>query len=209
MRLRRKTGLRNGHKYAEETEKKKIVFQFALMLISAIIGGFCFSNLLSDSAVSDATLKMTEHFGVSLIKGADISDAFLGYVRFCLPDMICVLLLFVFSFSFVNYVVSDAVLVFLGVRYGINSAIIRIASFSVIGVGNSLAYWLLRAATLALFMIFSCRMAFYSLTLRRFSANGRLMIDKRALLSQVLYALTVLGSVFMINGLYCVFVFVL
>lgn len=196
----------NAYRRETELEKNKIIFQFALMLIASVIGGICFSNLLSEGALERAALKIISHYGASADNG--VSELVLQYLVVCLPDIICVLVLFLFSFSFVNYVVSDAVLVFLGFRYGVNSAIIKITSFSVVGVGNSLAYWLLRASVLTVFMIFSCRMAFYSLSLRKFSQNGRLALDRKALLSQIIYALTVIGLLLMINGLYCIFVFV-
>lgn len=196
----------NAYKRETELEKNKIIFQFALMLIASVIGGICFSNLLSEVALEKAALRIISHFGVSSDNG--FSRLVWQYLGVCLPDIICALVLFLFSFSFVNYVVSDAVLVFLGFRYGVNSAIIKITSFSVVGVGNSLSYWLLRAAVLTVFMIFSCRMAFYSLSLRKFSQNGRLVLDRKALLSQMIYTLTVIGLLLMINGLYCIFIFV-
>ena len=200
--------MNNRYRHAAETEKNKIVFQFALMLIASVIGGICFSNLLSDSALEKAMMKIISHFEASAKSSTGFSGLMLEYINFCLSDIICAVALFIFSFSFVNYIVSDAVLVFLGFRYGMNAAIIKLASFSVIGVGNSLSYWLLRAVILSVFMLFSCRMAFYSLTLRKFSPNGRLVVDRRALISEIIYLLTVIGLLLMINGLYCIFVFV-
>jgi len=117
-------------------------------------------------------------------------------------------LLFVFSFSFINYAVSDLIIVFLGFRYGLMSSIIKQASFSVVGIGNSLSYWIIRMAVLLVVTFYSCKIAFYSLSVRKFSKNGRLVINNASLLRAVLLTIMTVGSVLILEALYCVFVFV-
>lgn len=196
-------------KCSVKIEKEKIVFQFILMLIASAVCGICFSKLLNGTALQNVADRIIRHFCTPYAGGSTLSVFRRSYILFCIPNIICVVAVFVFSFSFINYVITDIVLAFLGFRYGFNSALIAVSALSEIGVFNSLAYWVLYAVILAAVLFYSCRMAFYSLTLRSFSANGRLIVEKKALLSSLLFALTVIGLILIVGGVYCLFVIVL
>lgn len=196
-------------KHSIRTEKEKIIFQFTLMLIASIVCGMLFSKLLSDSALQSSADKIVRHFCNQDIDGNMLSAFKKYYILFCIPSIICVAVVFIFSFSFVNYVVTDTVLVFLGFRYGFNSALIAVSALSKIGIFHSLVYWILHAVIIAVALIYSCRMAFYSLTLRSFSANGRLIVERKALLSSLIFTLTVVGLILIVGGVYCFFVVVI
>ncbi len=192
-----------------ELEKRKIVFQFALMLVASVVGGICFSKLLGENIILSLTERISLHFSEQLPKIGALAQLFTTLIRITLPDFICIGILFACSFSFVNYIISDAVLVFAGFRFGLNAALIKLAGISVIGVGNSLSFWLLRGVMLPILLIFSCKMAFYSLKLRRSSsANGRIVFDKRATLSMLFLTFTTAIAAFAINLLYCIFIYI-
>lgn len=188
-----------------EVEKTKIVFQFTLMTVASAIAGMCFPRLLTSNAIGNITGNTVKYFNTHLI-GSEVINEFL---RLSLVDVTCILILFIFSFSFINYVVSDLTLIFISFRFGINAAVIKLASFELVGVGASLCFWLLKGIALPAFLIFCCRMATHSLQLRRFSSsNGRMIINKKATGAMLTITLTMLGTVLIINGLYCLFLYI-
>ncbi len=197
--------MKSEYKFISDTEKKKIIFQFILMLVSSVIGGICFSKLLSHEMTETAILRISHHFSVSYLNDFGFSEFLKEFFELCLPDIICISILLLASFTFINYMVTDFVLVFLGFRYGINSALLNIADIS---ISTSLLFCVLRIIILAIFLVYSCRMAFYALSFRRFSSNGRLVLSKSKLISAFIFTLTVIGAIFIINGIYSVFAFV-
>ena len=196
----------NSHKQKNaDIEKAKIVFQFAVMLIASVIGGMCFSNMLTESAIQRFTAKLYISFNAM---SNDVS--FLNiFTEVALIDVICVALLFVFSFSFINYIVSDMVIIFLGFRFGMNAAIIKLSGFSQIGACNSLSFWIFKGIILFGIMLYACIAAFKALELRRFGANRRPRINNRSLLHIILFTLVAIVFILAVNGLYCLFVYIL
>jgi len=192
-------------KKSADIEKAKIVFQFAVMLITSVLGGMCFSNLMSPSAIQRFTAKLYISFNASSV---DVS--FLDiFIKVALVDVICVALLFVFSFSFINYVVSDIVIIFLGFRFGMTAAIIKLSGISQIGLANSLFYWILKGSILFGILLYACVAAFKALELRRFGANSRPKINSRSLLHIVVSTVVAMAFILAVNGLYCLFVYIL
>lgn len=188
-----------------DIEKAKIVFQFAVMMVASVIGGMCFSNLLSASAIQRFTAKLYISLNAT---SADVS--FLDiFIKVALVDIICVAILFVFSFSFINYIVSDIVIVFLGFRFGMNAAIIKLSGFSQIGVADSLWFWIFKGVILFGIMLYACVAAFKALELRRFGANRRPRINTKALLHIVLSSVVAIAFTLAFNGLYCLLVYIL
>ena len=188
-----------------DIEKAKIVFQFAVMMVASVIGGMCFSNLLSASAIQRFTAKLYISLNAT---SADVS--FLDiFIKVALVDIICVAILFVFSFSFINYIVSDIVIVFLGFRFGMNAAIVRLSGFSQIGLLNSLLFWIFKGIILFGMVFYACVAAFKALEIRRFSTSRRPRINNKALLKIVLSTIASAAFTLAFNGLYCLLVYIL
>ncbi|MBO7310048.1 MAG: hypothetical protein J6U86_01500 [Clostridia bacterium] len=198
--------MRYDHKLIADIEKKKILFQFALMMISSVIGGISFIKLMSKEMLDGISESITQHFSISLSSGMTFSEYIGKYFSLCLADLTCIFILLVSSFTFINYLVTDGVLVFLGFRYGINAALLSVTS---VGGGTSLCFWILRALILFVFFVYSCKMAFYALSFRRFTSNGRLVLNKSNLLPAFVFTATVIGFILITNGLYSIFAFIL
>lgn len=195
----------NYKQKSADIEKAKIVFQFAVMLVASVIGGMCFSNMLSSTAIQRFTAKLYISFNAT---SADVSFIDI-FTKVAIVDVICVALLFVFSFSFINYIVSDMVIVFLGFRYGMSSAIIKLSDFSQIGLGNSLLFWIFKGLILFSIMFYASVAAFKALELRRFGANRRPKINNKSLLHIILFTALAMVFTLAVNGLYCLFVYIL
>ncbi len=192
-------------KGSKETEKLKILFQFSIMLIASVIGGICFTALLSDTATQrlsqKALLSISEDIGTTLLIGKIWSISAI--------ELICIAVLFVFSFSLVNYTVSDIALVFLGFKWGMSAAVVKLTGFESFGMGNSLSFWILRGAILFVIFFFACKMAFFSLDIRTSSLNGRGQINSKKLVSLILFALSVAIAIWLLNGIYCFVIYIL
>ena len=191
-----------------EIEKAKIIFQFVLMIVASFIGGILFARLLSDTAIDKLSQNVISHFSLQLRERFYIGELIEAFFKVCRVDVACVIILFVFSFSFVNYIVTDIVLIFCGFRVGINVALMYSISLSNIGYANSIIFFIFKAILIATLLFYACKMAISSLHLRRFSENGRMIADRRLLASVVLFAATVLGLTLIIDGLYCLLIYI-
>ena len=105
------------------TEKQKIIFQFVLMTIASIIAGFCFAHLLNAETLNNSLMANISCFFSDLASGT-FSEIFSSYLMLGIIDCLWVCLGFIFTFSFINYIVSDIFLIFSGFKFGINSALI-------------------------------------------------------------------------------------
>lgn len=188
-----------------DIEKAKIVFQFAVMLVASVIGGMCFSNLLTSSALQRFAAKLYISFNAS---SGEVSFIDI-FTKIAVVDLVCIVLLFVFSFSFINYIVSDMILLFLGFRFGMNAAIIKLSGFSQIGLGNSLSFWVFKGLILFGIMLYTCVVAFKALELRRFGANRRPKISNKTLLHIIFFTALTMVFTLVVDGLYCLFVYIL
>lgn len=192
----------------EYTERCKIVFQFVLMLIASVLCGIFFTRLLSDEYLNSVLFDISKHFNAPFRELGEPREILMRYLSYCLSDLCCIVLVYLFSFSFINYAVTDMVIVFCGFKFGLSAALIWKITFVRIGFANCILFFALRGVLLVILLIYSYRMAIYSLHIRRFSSNGRAMIGARDFLNILLLSISVLGSILIINGLYCLLIYI-
>lgn len=188
------------------TEKRKIIFQFILMSLTSVIAGFCFAHLLNEDTFNGIIKTTISDFYLNS-KSTSFSELLQSYFKFCLPDILCIIIGLIFTFSFINYIISDIALIFLGFKFGINSALIKMAGFNQLGILSSLSYWLLKGCSLLIFTVYFCKLAFCSLEMKRFSRNGRVILNKKATLLSIVLTLSILGLTFIVNGIYFIFIY--
>ncbi len=192
-----------------ELEKTKILFQFILMLVASVIGGICFSGLLGEQAIFDLTQCLSAHFNTK-VTDADISFLLVKVIRTSLIDLCGISVIFVFSFSFINYMITDLLLVFFGFKFGLNASVIAVSGPVSMGIGNSLSYWLIKCGVLVIILICACKMAVRSLDMKRHSSdNGRLFFYKSTTFMLFIDTLVAIGAVLICNTLYCIFIYFL
>ncbi|MBE6576673.1 MAG: hypothetical protein E7653_00870 [Ruminococcaceae bacterium] len=184
-------------------EKIKILFQFAIMLIASIVLGVCLARVISIDLRSTATANILRHFSPQGTKG--VGD-FLEYLRYSAFDVIVVVLLVIFSFSFINYIISDIVIVMYGAKLGIASSLLL--AIPEVRAFDRFVFFTFKPLLLILIVLFSYKMALFSLEIRRFSNNGRLVADRRKTLSMLLASLAFIGLILIINGLYCLCLYI-
>ena len=177
-------------------EKQKIVFQFFLVTVSAFIGGLLFTKLLSGEKIAELSLSVVEHFNFKV----DLHILLSATLKQSIIDIVCILLIFLFSFSYFNYLATDLILAFLGFRTGIN---ISLCFFSFIGKFLLFTSLLFKVFLLLILAIYSCKAAIFSLKLKRTLPNGRVTIDSKILISLTILTTSTIGVSIIINGLYC------
>ena len=192
-----------------ELEKRKIIFQFTLMLIGSLICALLFTELLGEGAINSSTERIVRHFSVNSEQALTLRTFSLMLLRTFCVEIFGIIITFVFSFSYINYLVSDVILIFLGFRYGLNAALVKLATFRAVGIANSLSFWVIGALQSALILYFSYRMGVYSIGMRKFSSeSARTVLDIRVVLSSVLLTLTSLLATLGLGALYCLILYV-
>jgi hypothetical protein len=185
-------------------ERYKIAFQFFLMLTASIICGVCLTKILSEGLRSNAYEKIIRHF-ISAKIPRTFFEYFVDYIKMSSMDILIILGIFIFSFSFINYVVTDILIVFIGMRFGFGAFLL--SSTLNVSFTDKMAFYIFKIIIIVMMFVFSYMMAVYSLEIRRFSSNGRLINSKRKLGSMIICFVTFIGLILISNGLYCLCIY--
>lgn len=162
--------------YIWERERRKIVFQYALMLLASWIAGWILPRFLSNTLWQQAQASVSTHFMPSLASGKAL---FQTAYSFFIPTFLCIIVVALFSFSVLNCLVTDGVLIYLGMRTGCTVSIL----YSLFRGIPSLSYRpsllgififvLFKLLLLLIFASYAIRMAKYAYRLRIYSKVGR------------------------------------
>lgn len=175
----------------ESIEKKKIIFQFFLVSISSFIAGMLFVNFTSDEFLLQVAQNIESK--------SNISDVFLDLVlKNSFSDIFIIFTLYVFSFSFINYLVSDIALTFLGFRTGLH---VYAYFLSDIGYLHLFTVIFIKIALLSVIILFACNLAIKTLRLIKYRSNGRVRIDKSCLLSITVLTVSTVGATLVLNAI--------
>ena len=179
------------------------------MILGSLICALCFSRLLGEDAVSSSAERIVRHFRSDFSREHFFNGFGRMLFRTCCVEIFCIIITFVFSFSYINYLVSDIVLIFVGFRYGLGTALIKLATLRAVGVGNALTFCLIGALEGALLLYYSYKMGVYSIGMRRFSSEtARTVLNSRTVVSTVLLTLTSLLAALALGALYCLILYV-
>ncbi len=174
-------------------EKRKILFQFSLMVVAAVIGGFYFAKVIGASTSPNIRDKILEHFTYAYPSDYDFSDLLCGIIKSCMPYFILTVTVFVFSFSYVNYIVSDLILAIIGFITGFSIAIVAAFSYK-IGMLSMILFAISMITSLLVMLYFTFSAALFSLEIRTRATNGRIILNPRKLLLIIVKMLAVLGT---------------
>ena len=188
-----------------KTEKAKILLQFVIMLIASLMLGIFVSKLLSEETRQGAFSMMLEHFSSRADQGR-LSDMLSSFLRYSAFDVISFIIIFVFSFSFINYIVSDIILVLYGAKLGLSSSLI--ISASGLKAFDTVLFFIFKPIVVILIALYCYKMALLALDIRRFSSKGRYLSNSKKTLAMLTVSLVFIGSILLINGLYCLFIYI-
>ena len=191
--------------FAREREYRKIVFQYGLMLLASLVAGWLLPRLLSDALWERALASISAHFTPSL-KGGKV--LFHTVFSFFWPTFLCIITVAVFSFSSLNCLITDGVLVYLGMRTGCTVSML----YSLFRTTASLSYRpsllllfvfvLFKLVLLFIFTSYAVRMAQYAYRLRTYSEEGRTLFHPRTVGALILHFSLCSFVTFLLHFLY-------
>ncbi len=191
-----------------QAERIKIIFRFSVALFLAFTVGICVFKILGQATKDLIKNSILLHFDAVLPINNKLEFLWHRTLRLNLCEFICIFSVLVFSFSFINRLVSCAALVFSGIKFGLfASAVWNIGIFRA-GFGNSLCFWLLKGIMLILIYNYVCKISYLSLDSRYYSTqSGRVLMKKRTLLSMLTLTVYTVASLIVLGGIYCVFIY--
>lgn len=181
-----------------DNEKSRIVLQFFLTLITFIFIGVLYCVYFDSTLESVCHQKTLAHFYLPL-KVGDIFNGLLLLSRF---DSICLAVILVFSFSFLNYIATDIILIIYALKLGIVIALV-ISMNGIIGALPSALFIILEITVLLTAFIYACKMAIASLEIKKCALSGRLKLNKKVVFEVIYNTVTAQGTVLFINFLHC------
>lgn len=186
-----------------EREYVKIALQYALMLLAAFVAGWLLPRFFSETLWQNVYERVFFHF--SPVNPQPIMQT--AY-RFAKPLLICVLAIFIFSFSSLTCLVSDGFLVYLGARTGCACSVL----YAFLQAMNSqtdaplpmacFLFVLFHLLLLIGFFLFSLCMAKYSYRLRVYSKEGRTLFHPATVLMLILHTVVCAALFFLLHVLY-------
>ncbi len=199
---------------AEKLEKMKISFLFSALLLLSTVCGILITNYISEELYPNSLFRVSTHFETAFLKSAGLIDSAKIIAIYSLPDIISFLIIFAASFSIVNYLISDIIIIYSGIRFGVSVAFLinfaNKSSFSY-SVGN-VRLWLFILTNLMMLstlLYYAYQAAISSVSFRRTDPNGRPNIKTKDFITFALKSAACIGIVFMLNTLYCFFIYML
>ena len=198
----------------DHTERVKIAFQFTLMSVCSLILGVLLSRSLSEVFYSDYVVNISTHFETLFLKCEKFYDYFLCVASYAISDIVCVIIIFCVSFAAFNYVVSDLVLAYLGIKTGLAVSFlftfISNPEFQYnIGWLKYMVFLIFKLFILIIIWDYSYRSAVYSYNLKKVNTLGRSATSAKTLFVFLINTAAYLGSVIILNILYCLLVYLL
>ncbi len=195
--------------HAWEREQTKIIFQYGLMTIASWVAGWLLPRFLGEGLWQSAENAIATHFALPFSAMTNAKELLYAVYAFFLPTLLCISIVGIFSFSSLNCLVSDGVLVYLGMRTGCTVSLL----YSFFRSSTALSYrldslqWFLfilfKLLVLTVFFVYAVRMAKYSYRLRIYSQEGRTLFHPQtvgALLLQFALCTLVLFLLHLLYG---------
>lgn len=198
----------------QKLERMKISFLFSFVLLISSLLGILIANYISKEVYANALFRISNHFETVFLRCAD----FVGYVKiitlYSLSDIISILVIFAVSFSMLNYFATDIVLFYGGIKFGVSSAFLINFSkygnlpYSVGGI-RIFVFLMIDLAILALMLYYSCQAAISSASFRCIDTSGRPNIRARDFLLFTIKTAACIGTIFILNTIYCFLLYIL
>ena len=195
-------------------ERLKIAFQFFIVTAVAFVIGIIVSRSLSSDFGEGFTVDVSSHFENLFINCATIYDHVECLLKYSAVDVICIGAIFLVSFAAFNYIVTELVLLYCGLRCGISvsflSGFVGASEYAYsVGILRYLVFVFFKTAVMLLVLYYSYTAAVFSGSLRRTMQSGRMVISPKSALKFFVFTLACIGSVLILLGLYSWLVYIL
>ncbi len=198
-------------KYDRKNEIKKIIFQYTLVATAALLIGVYFSYLISNGTLLTFGEDIRKHFLADIKKDRQLGNILIYTAYYSLSDLLCIFLGFCFTFSVFNYLASDIILLCKGFSVGFSSAVFYrcVSQYSVIGYKPLVIFVILKLISLIFIVSFLCGLSAHSVELKIFLPNYRFRLNIKSLILIILYTICGIGTVFILNAIYCLLILIL
>lgn len=194
-------------------EKIKIMLQYIIMIVCSVVLGWVTVKLLPDSFLSSVADGIPRHFGSLFENCESFRDGLLCVISYSRLDLLAVSMIAISVFTVFNCLISDFVLVFRGFCFGFCCSYLTyfpsVASEHGVGIFRFLIYSFFKIVIASLLLLYSYRSSLYAMGMKKYTPVGRTVIDKRLLMSFILFTVAMLGAVMIVQGIYCLTIFLL
>ena len=196
------------------TERAKIAFQFVLMSVCSLIMGHLIARSFSDAFYVDRSLNVSTHFEAIFLHCSNFGDYFTCILSYALSDLLCVLLIFCVSFATFNYIISDLVLVYSGMRTGLVISFLMFflsdtnTSYNVAPI-KFIVFVVFELLCLIIVWDYSYRAAIHSYELKKVTVSGRSAANTSVVVAFLINTAMYLGTILLISGSYCWLIYIL
>ena len=194
---------------AWDREQIKIIFQYAVMLVASWVAGWLLPHFFSETLWQMARETISTHFELPFSSLTNLHEVLLAVYGFFKPTLICIGLVGIFSFSSLNCLATDCVLVYLGMRTGCTVSVLYAFSQDTAplsyhtGAFRLFVFILFKLLVLVFFAVYAVRTAKLSYRLRVYSQEGRTLFHPQtvwALLLQIALCALFLFALHLLYG---------
>ena len=201
------------HIYFQKLERMKILCLFAFVLFISCAFGCAIANYISAETYGNYLFRISTHFETVFLKCSRLVDCARIVAIYSLPDVISILVVFAASLSICNYLITNIVLLYNGIKFGITFIFLTHFNFNnslyMLEKSKIFIFVLVELITISLLLYYSYQAALSSVELRQLDSNGRSNIKTKDFLQFSLKTIACVGGVFILNTFYCGFIYLL
>ena len=178
------------------------------MLVASAVAGWILPRFFGDKIWQTVQTSLSSHFE-SPFSNLESWDTILhaGF-SFFKPSLVCIGVVAVFSFSSLNCLITDGILIYLGMRTGCALSVLHCFSREITPVfyhPNSLAcfvFVLFQLLFIVFFTVYAIEMAKISYRMRIYSVQGRTLFHPKTVMEWLLKTLLCILGLFIFHVLY-------
>lgn len=202
------------HVDPQKLERMKISFLFSAVLLISSVLGMLVANYISTEIYANSLFRISNHFETAFLRCSDFVDYAKIIALHSLSDIISLLIVFAVSFSMINYFITDVVLFYGGMKFGISVAfLINLSKAGNLpySVGNMriFVFVLAELSILALLFYYAYLAAMSSASFRCTDPSGRPNIKTRDFLFFAVKTVACIGAILILSALYCFSLYIL
>ena len=194
-----------------KTEQRQALLQYCLVCVISFIGSMIIACFLSKGSLLDIGEQITLHFSAQFSKNAPLYNFIISVLYYSIVDIICIISVFLFTFSIFNYLASDVVLLYQGLNIGLSiSILLRYSSlFNSISIFDIIWFIGCKSVLLIFYIIYLNTLTKYSFELKSYSANLRVSLNFKTLLYLLIFMISGCGFALLLNAIYCLGIIIL
>ena len=195
-----------------QTETIKYLIQYLLMLVASAVGGGAFSFFLGRESYISSFYQIYTHFTLPFYNCDGAGEVASMLLKYASPKLIAAGIIFLFSFSALNHLATQAILVIEGFKFGFSATLFcRMLGLAEIReyISPYLCVLYVLASLLLLFLLlqYSVDLAKASIAIRRYTPDGRPIFSGGALARMFGLFFRYCVVALVIHSLYCMIIF--